>query len=257
MALRAITVMQELCAEMEEVCPGAWIFNYTNPVNLVAAGGDAPLAAQDRVALRGADLLPDQIARGLPSSIPSGSTRDDGRAEPRLLERRARPTTARDAIPLIRAAWERRRDDPALDRRSAQLRLAATMELDPRRLLPVLLLPDEVAGRAAGQADDARRGHPGLVDRLLGALRGAGRERRPQLDPARSRGGIHELELAIDVMDAIFNDKDEVHPVNVPNAGGACPGSPRPGRRGARPLQRQGHRAAARRSRCRAHVAGS
>jgi 6-phospho-beta-glucosidase len=48
----------------------------------------------------------------------------------------------------------------------------------------------------------------------------------PQLEPARSRGGIHELELAIDVMDAIFNDKDEVHPVNMPNAGGALPGFP-------------------------------
>jgi 6-phospho-beta-glucosidase len=48
----------------------------------------------------------------------------------------------------------------------------------------------------------------------------------PQLDPARSRGGIHELELAIDVMDAVFNAKDEVHPVNVPNAGGVLPGLP-------------------------------
>ena len=57
----------------------------------------------------------------------------------------------------------------------------------------------------------------------------------PQLDPGRSRGGIHELELAIDVMDAIFNDKDEVHPVNVPNARRRprrLPGGPR--RRGPR-----------------------
>ena len=79
----------------------------------------------------------------------------------------------------------------------------------------------------ARQADDARRGHPRLVARLLGALRASRRESDdPQLDPARSRGGIHELELAIDVMDAIFNDKDEVHPVNVPNVGGALPGFP-------------------------------
>ncbi|HEX6779295.1 MAG TPA: hypothetical protein VF099_13890, partial [Ktedonobacterales bacterium] len=41
----------------------------------------------------------------------------------------------------------------------------------------------------------------------------------PQLDPARSRGGIHELELAIDVMDAIYNDRKEVWYVNVPNHG--------------------------------------
>ena len=41
----------------------------------------------------------------------------------------------------------------------------------------------------------------------------------PELDPKRSRGGIHELELAIDVMDAIYNDRKEVWPVNVPNRG--------------------------------------
>jgi 6-phospho-beta-glucosidase len=28
-------------------------------------------------------------------------------------------------------------------------------------------------------------------------------------------------------MDAIFNDKDEVHPVNMPNRGGALPGFPK------------------------------
>ena len=41
----------------------------------------------------------------------------------------------------------------------------------------------------------------------------------PELDPARSRGGIHELELAIDCMDAVFNDRDEVMTVNVANEG--------------------------------------
>jgi 6-phospho-beta-glucosidase len=42
---------------------------------------------------------------------------------------------------------------------------------------------------------------------------------QPELDPRRSRGGIHELELAIDVMDAVFNDRQEVWPVNVPGRG--------------------------------------
>ena len=41
----------------------------------------------------------------------------------------------------------------------------------------------------------------------------------PELQPARSRGGIHELELAIDAMDAIYNDRKEVLYVNVPNQG--------------------------------------
>src|SRR4029079_17654710 len=41
----------------------------------------------------------------------------------------------------------------------------------------------------------------------------------PELDAAHSRGGINELELAIDVMDAIFNDRKVALPVNVPNRG--------------------------------------
>ncbi len=88
MALRAIAVLKELCAEMEEICPDAWIFNYTNPVNIVAEAVDPPLVAQDRVAVRGADLLrrrgrPRRRARAI------GARGDDGRPEPRLLERRA------------------------------------------------------------------------------------------------------------------------------------------------------------------------
>ena len=39
------------------------------------------------------------------------------------------------------------------------------------------------------------------------------------LDPGRSRGGINELELAVDVIDALFNDRGEVWPVNVANRG--------------------------------------
>jgi 6-phospho-beta-glucosidase len=48
----------------------------------------------------------------------------------------------------------------------------------------------------------------------------------PELDPKRSRGGILELELAIDVIDAIVNDTGATWPVNVPNRGGALPGFP-------------------------------
>ena len=45
----------------------------------------------------------------------------------------------------------------------------------------------------------------------------------PQLDPARSRGGINELELAIDAMDAVFNDRGEVLPSTCRTAAARCP----------------------------------
>ena len=48
----------------------------------------------------------------------------------------------------------------------------------------------------------------------------------PALDPARSRGGILELELAVDVIDALVYDRGTIWPVNVPNRGGVMRGFP-------------------------------
>ena len=36
MALRSIAAMQEILADMDDVCPEAAVFNYTNPVNIVS-----------------------------------------------------------------------------------------------------------------------------------------------------------------------------------------------------------------------------
>src|SRR5256885_16784596 len=36
MALRSIGVLQQISEEMQQVCPNAWLFNYTNPVNIVS-----------------------------------------------------------------------------------------------------------------------------------------------------------------------------------------------------------------------------
>jgi 6-phospho-beta-glucosidase len=42
---------------------------------------------------------------------------------------------------------------------------------------------------------------------------------KPVLDPARSRGGLLELELAVEVLAAIINDHNRIYPCNVPNRG--------------------------------------
>ena len=46
----------------------------------------------------------------------------------------------------------------------------------------------------------------------------------PRLDPACSRGGIHELELAIEAISAFYNDTGARLPFNVPNTGTVLPG---------------------------------
>ena len=94
-----------------------------------------------------------------------------------------------DPMPLLAEAWERRRDDPTLEPRAPAPAPARGRDgRDPGRLLPVLLLHRRGARRVPGQADDARGGHPRLVDRLLAPLRGAGAERttRSSIPPAHA-----------------------------------------------------------------------
>jgi len=225
MALRAISVLKGICADMEEICPDAWLFNYTNPVNLVAEAVthhsrikcvslcEGPIYFVDQMAGY-AQLDPEKL-----EAVMVGLNHGCWSVE--------HTYRGADAIPAIEAAWERRRGDPALERHDARLlHLAATMGSIPAEYFRYYYFRDEIvaelAARPTTRAQDIMSWAP---DYWRHYAEQAERD-DPELDPGRSRGGINELELAIDVMDAIFNDRDEVHPVNVPNRGGALAGFP-------------------------------
>ena len=88
MALRAIAVLKELCAEMEEICPDAWIFNYTNPVNIVAEAATHHSPLKIVSLCEGPIYFVDEVARV--AELDRDAARGDhGRPQPRLLERRA------------------------------------------------------------------------------------------------------------------------------------------------------------------------
>ncbi|MFV2063075.1 MAG: glycoside hydrolase, partial [Chloroflexota bacterium] len=130
-----------------------------------------------------------------------------------------------DAMPLIEAAWEamRSRDDvkPA-DRRFVEL--AVTMGAIPAQYLRYYYFRDEVLSelqaRPTTRSEDILAMVPGYWEHYAAQAR----LEDPELDPSRSRGGIFELELALDAMDSYFNDLGMVLPVNTPNVGGALPG---------------------------------
>ena len=225
MALRAIAVLKDVCAEMEELCPDAWIFNYTNPVNIVAEAVthhspvkivslcEGPIYFRDEIA-SSAGLDPDvlQVTMVGLNHACWGVEHDYG---------------GRDPLPLIEQAWERRRDDPTLEPHlHRQLRLAAAMGAVPADYFQYYYFTDDVLAELRGKATTRAEDILGWSGDYWSHYAEQAETDDPQLDPGRSRGGIHELELAIDVMDAIFNDKDEIHPVNMPNEGGALPGFP-------------------------------
>ena len=225
MALRAVAVLKDVCAEMEELCPDAWIFNYTNPVNIVAEAitrhspvkvvslCEGPIYFAHEIADT-AGLDPERLRVtmvGLNHGCWGVEHDYDGR----------------DPLPLLEEAWERRRDDPTLEpRRRRQLQLAVAMGSVPADYFEYYYFTDDVLAELRAKPTTRAEDILGWSGDYWRHYEEQAQRDDPQLDPARSRGGIHELELAIDVMDAIFNDKDEVHPVNMPNAGGALPGFP-------------------------------
>lgn len=218
MALRSIHAMQPIIDDIVAVCPGATIFNYTNPVNVVAQAvadhTDVPIVALcegpivfPRLLAQAVGLDPDALeidSVGLNHASWSVHHTHGGD----------------DLIPVLRAKWDELRDDPGLHPMVRRmLRLAAAMASVPSGYFANYYFEREVLAelkaKPTTRAEDILSWTPSYWDHY----REQAEQESPSLDPQRSRGGIHELELAIDCMDAIYNDRHEVLPVNVPNQG--------------------------------------
>jgi 6-phospho-beta-glucosidase len=121
-------------------------------------------------------------------------------------------------MPLLAEAWERRRDDPSFPAPTRRmLELAVTLGTIPSEYMQYYYYTDEVLSELRAKPTTRAEDILAAVPDYWAHYREQAERDCPELDPARSRGGIDELELAIDVLDAIFNDRGELLPVNVPN----------------------------------------
>ena len=218
MALRSIHVMREIVQEMEAVCPRAILLNYTNPVNIVSEAVthqssiptvslcEGPLIWGPEVA-EAADLDPERVETtiiGLNHGSWSVRHRYDGH----------------DLIPLVEAAWERKRGDPGVNKRTCRLlELTVAMGSVPADYFLYYYFKDEILEELRAKPTTRAQDIMAAVPEYWRHYREQAQRDAPVLDPARSRGGINELELAFDVLDAIVNDRKEVWPANVPNRG--------------------------------------
>lgn len=214
MALRSINALLQITTDMEQVCPNACIFNYTNPVNIVAQAltrytrfptvslCEGPIVFAQTCA-RAAGLDPaklDVTMMGLNHACWSVRHRYAGE----------------DMMPLLAEALERRNDG---GRDLSMLKLAVAMGSIPATYFEYYYYHDECL--AAARAKETTRSEDILAKEpdFWAHYAEQAEAYWPKLDPARSRGGIFELELALNVMDAFYNDRKKVLPVNVPNNG--------------------------------------
>jgi 6-phospho-beta-glucosidase len=224
MALRSIHVMKGIIEDMETVCPQARLFNYTNPINIISEAVthhsfiptisfcEGPIMVNSNYA-RLAGLDPDKLdAVSIGLNHGSWTVRH-------LYE-------GKDFIPLLQDTYERLRQEKGVSRRTLRIvELACMMESLPSDYFQYYYYRDEILAELQAKPTTRAQDIMAQVDSYWQHYREQAASDNPQLDPGRSRGGIHELELAIDVMDAIYNNRKEVWYVNVPNRG-AIPGLP-------------------------------
>jgi 6-phospho-beta-glucosidase len=227
MSLRSVQVMKELAANLAAVAPKARIFNYTNPVNIVsqavADNTDIPIVSFCEgpivfppVVAKAAGLDPKKLRAnmvGINHNCWSNEATYDGQ----------------DAIPILRERWEELRGKPTEDVNGARaLHLAVAMESIPSDYFNYFYFRDEILREQQMAAKTRSEVIMSSLPSYWEHYEQQAKSDNPRLDPARSRGGIHELELAIDAISAFYNNTGRRMPFNVPNTGGVLPGFDEP-----------------------------
>lgn len=218
MALRSIHVMRQIVREMEEVCPHAVLFNYTNPINLVS-----------EAITRHTDIRTISLCEGpiyFPQEIAIAAGLDPDKVDATMIGLNHSCWSVRhlyegkDIMPLIREAFQRKERDAEANKSEMRLlRLATFMDALPADYFQYYYFKEEILAELQAKPTTRSQDIMASVPDYWRHYREQAESDEPVLDPKRSRGGIEELELALDVMDAIFNDRGEVWPVNVPNQG--------------------------------------
>lgn len=218
MALRAINVFKAIVAEMERLCPDAWLINYTNPVNIVSE------AITHHSRIRTVSLCEGPIV--FPQEIVTTCGLDPRRLDAQMIGINHACWSTRhlydgqDVLPLIREAHARVMADPHIPAaRKRVVDLACATGHLPAHYFQYYYYRDELLAELQQAPQTRSEVIRDAVPSYLEHYREQAEAERPVLDPARSRGGIMELELAVDVLAAIINDEHSVFPCNVPNRG--------------------------------------
>jgi len=224
MAFRAVHAFQAILADIEAVCPNTRIFNYTNPINLVSQAvvphTDVPMVSL----CEGPVIFPHEIteAIGLDPDLLEVVCVGINHASWSVVHR----YDGRDAIEAVREAYHARTWNGELTGETHRLlRILDTMGSFPSGYFQYYFFERELAHELAAKPTTRAQDILAQVPSYWKHYEAQAATPDPELDPAQSRGGIHELELAFDAMEAVFNDRHATLPVNVPNQG-ALPGFP-------------------------------
>jgi len=218
MALRSVHVMKDILKDMETACPNARIFNYTNPINIVseAITHNSPFPIVSLC--EGPIVFPKWLAfiAGLDPELVDANMIGLNHGSWTVRHK----YNGSDMMPLLREAYDRKKNEPTQDLHDLRmLQLATTMDSIPNFYFQYYHFNEELLAELQAKPTTRSQDIMAEVPDYWKHYTEQALSDHPHLDPKRSRGGIHELELAFDVMDAYYNDKKEIWPCNVTNNG--------------------------------------
>lgn len=218
MALRSVNVIKTLVGVMARVAPKAVLYNYTNPVNIVAQAvslySDVPVVSL----CEGPIVFPEELA--------AGAGLEPGKMDATMVGLNHACFSVRHeydglpALPVLERALERLLREGSPDRETIRrLELAVTLGTIPASYMKYYYYRDEIL-------EELRNKPTTRAEDIMAALPTYRRHYReqaeaspPRLEPEKARGGIFELELAVKVMNSAYNGSGEVWTLNVPNRG--------------------------------------
>ena len=218
MALRAVHALRPVLEDMEAVCPHALLLNYTNPVNIVA---EAVSRYTDRKVIslcEGPIIFPREVA--------DAAGIDPAGLDVRMIGLNHASWSVRhlhdgeDFVEKVRTVWQARRHDPTLSPQSRRLlQMTAMLGAVPSQYFKYYYYRDEILAELRAAPLTRAQTIMANVPTHWAHYEAEAQTDQPRLDPAKSRGGLDLLEIAVDVMDAVCNDRAQIWPVNVPNCG--------------------------------------
>ena len=215
LALRTLSVFRDIVSEMEARCPHALLVNYSNPVNVVSQ------AIVENSDLRIVSLCDGPIA--WPRLVASAAGLDADLVEATMIGLNhacwsidAAYPGERDFFDLVDEAWSAA--PAAADTRELQLlQLAATMRSIPADYLRYYYFQHSILEEM--QAAPRTRAEQLIEEstRYWSHYAAEAESAHPRLDPLQARSGVGELELAVEVIEAVVAGRDTTYTVNIPN----------------------------------------
>jgi len=218
-ALRTIPVVLDICRDMEKICLGAWLINFTNPSGIITTA----ITRHSRIKCIGLCNIPINMERAITGLLGVDPSRvycrflglnhlsfirnvylDGQDITKEILKRVAEDASIAENIPDI--AWS--------------TELIQSLGVIPSPYLKYFyhtraMLEEEREALDAGRC--RAREVMDIEKELFALYRDPGLEEKPaQLS---QRGGAYYSEIALSLVDSIYNNTSEVHVVNTVNRG--------------------------------------